>query len=134
MTAASYKWQKISLILMSVFYMAAGFNHFWHAAFYLDLMPAYIPYHLPLVYISGVCELLPGGLLLFASTRKAAAWLIILMLIAFLPVHVDMIVKTRAAMGLLFWVAVMRLPLQFVLMRWAYGLKDFKLNAFKTNT
>src|SRR4051812_11192740 len=112
-----YNKRQLSLISMSLVYIAAGINHFWHPAFYINIMPAYIPFPAEMVLISGVCEIVTGILLWFAPSRKAAAWLIIAMLIVFFTVHVDMIVKTYRAGGLPFWIAVLRFPLQFVLIR-----------------
>lgn len=119
-----YNKRQLSLLIMSGVYIATGLNHFWHPQFYLNIMPSYIPYPLEMVYISGICEIGFSILLWFSQTRKTASWLIIAMLIVFFTVHVDMIVKTYPAMGMPFWIAVIRFPLQFVLIRWAYRLRD----------
>lgn len=82
-------------------------------------MPWYLPYPLQLVYLSGICEILFGALLFPVKTRKAACWLIIAMLLIFLLVHVQMIIDFYPAKGAVFWIAVLRLPLQYVFIRWA---------------
>lgn len=78
---------KISLYLQAAFYLFAGTNHFINPAFYLDLIPDYLPYHDAINLVSGVVEIGFGIGLLFPSTRKLAALGIIAMLIAFIPSH-----------------------------------------------
>jgi hypothetical protein len=40
--------------LLAVFFVFAGANHFRNPDFYLAMMPPYLPWHVPLVYLSGV--------------------------------------------------------------------------------
>src|ERR1700712_2122639 len=82
--------KKASLYLMALLYIAAGINHFASTKVYMEIMPAYIPWHLFMIYLSGVCEVALGVLLLPAATRKLAAWLIIVLLIAVFPANVQM--------------------------------------------
>ena len=42
------------LWLMGVAYLFAGANHFLKPEFYLQMMPAYLPWHALLVQVSGV--------------------------------------------------------------------------------
>ncbi len=108
------------LLVMCLVYVSAGINHFLNPAFYLKIMPSYLPYHLELIYISGVCEVLLGLRVLPLKTRKISSLFIIAMLSLFLVLHVQMLIDTYAAGGLLFWIAVFRLPLQLVLIRWSW--------------
>ncbi len=51
---------KIKIILkylFGIFFVLAGINHFANSAFYLRLMPPYLPWHLFLVNLSGLCEI-----------------------------------------------------------------------------
>lgn len=79
---------KISLYLQSAFYVFAGVNHFIDPAFYVDLIPPYIPYHEFINIASGVIEILFGIGLVFPQTHRFAAYGIIAMLIAFIPSHI----------------------------------------------
>lgn len=120
---------KVFLLIYGVFYIFAGFNHFKSTAGYLAIMPNWLPFPLFLVYLSGVIEILLGVLLLVKKTRRIAAWVIILMLLAFLPVHIDMIEKAPFMMGtkeITPFIAWIRLPIQAVLIFWAwiYTLKS----------
>ena len=72
---------------MSLFYVYAGVIHFSNSDFYLKIMPPYLPYHLELVYISGVLEILFGIMLIFNKTRYLACWGLILLLIAVFPAN-----------------------------------------------
>ena len=52
--------KKASLILISLLYIIAGVNHFLNPAFYLEIMPNYIPVPLIMIYFSGVIEIILG--------------------------------------------------------------------------
>ena len=67
---------------MALVYIIAGALHFIKPTFYLPIMPRYLPYHLELIYLSGVAEIICGLMLLFESTRRLGAWLTIALLIA----------------------------------------------------
>ena len=108
------------LYIMAVFYIAAGINHFIHPGFYLEIMPPKLPYQLPLVYISGVCEILVALLLLPVATRHLGAWLLILLLIAIFPANIQMAINYRHKNDPHLWIAILRLPIQFLLIWWAW--------------
>ena len=105
---------------MVLLYVAAGINHFANTKMYMKLMPSYIPWHLQMVYISGVCEILFALLLIPFASRRLAAWLIIVLLIAIFPANIQMAVDAWHDNQLQRWATIFRLPLQFVLIWWAY--------------
>ena len=108
------------LYLMALLLVGAGINHFIHPQTYMRIMPPYIPFHLSMVYISGACEILFGLLLLPVSTRPVAAWMIIVLLIAVFPANIQMALDFRAKENPYLWLALLRLPLQLVFIRWAW--------------
>lgn len=113
---------------MAILYVAAGLNHFWHPDFYLQIMPPWLPSHHFLVAISGVFEVSFGLLLLFSPTRRIAAWGIILLLVAIFPANVQMMINYWNASNPDLWISILRLPLQLLLIWWAYTYtKEFKL-------
>jgi len=114
--------KSLSLYLMAALYILAGVNHFYNPAFYEPIMPAYIGYHLPLIYVSGVCEMLLGLLLIPFYTRKIAAILIMAMLIIFFWLHIQMLVDYTKSHDKHLWIAILRIPLQVVLIAWAYSV------------
>ena len=81
-------FKKVLLVLLILLYVLAGINHFWHPAFYLRLIPPNIPNHILVNTLAGVAELVLGIMLIFPFTRKAAAYGIVAMLVAFIPSHV----------------------------------------------
>ncbi|MEO6406470.1 MAG: hypothetical protein ABIY51_12360 [Ferruginibacter sp.] len=82
---------KISLYVLVIFYLVAGFNHFISPASYISIIPAYLGNASQINIAAGLSEILLAILLAFHSTRRLASFGIILMLVAFLPVHVYML-------------------------------------------
>ncbi|MEQ9442110.1 MAG: DoxX family protein [Cyclobacteriaceae bacterium] len=109
----------ISLYIMAGVYVLAGLLHFIRPKMYVGIIPPYLPYPRALVFISGFFEIGFGIGLLFETTRSVSAWGIILMLLAFLSVHIYML-QAEKFQKLPTWILWIRLPLQFVLMYWAY--------------
>jgi uncharacterized membrane protein len=108
--------------LLAAFMVAAGANHFIAPATYVGMMPAELPAPLLLVQISGVAEIAGGLGLLVPQTRRLAAWGLIALYIAVFPANLNMAVNhlplgTRPVATWLLWA---RLPLQIVLIAWAY--------------
>ena len=82
------KIRTVSKFLLALFMVGAGTMHFIKPDFYLNIMPPYLPLHLELVYLSGVCEIALGLLLLVPRFSRVAAWGIIALLIAVFPANV----------------------------------------------
>jgi uncharacterized membrane protein len=108
------------LYLMVVLYTGAGMNHFLNTGMYMNMMPAWLPRRLTLVYVSGICEVLFALFLLPVVTRQISAWLLIALLIAVFPANMQMAVNYRRELDPNFWVALLRLPLQIPLIWWAW--------------
>ncbi|MEO7924962.1 MAG: DoxX family protein [Chitinophagaceae bacterium] len=113
-------WGRASLYSMAAFYVIAGINHFVNPGFYKKIMPPWLPWHHGLIYASGAGEILLALLLIPSQTRKLAAGCIIVLLIVVFPANVQMMLNYRAVQHPLLWVAILRLPLQLVLIWWAY--------------
>lgn len=110
----------ISRYLYGVAFMVAGSNHFLNTPFYVSIMPPYLPWHEALVYVSGLAEIGLGGLLLTERWHRLAAWGFIALLIAVFPANIHMAMHPEQyewASPLMLW---LRLPLQGVLILWAY--------------
>jgi uncharacterized membrane protein len=117
-------FKKISYILIPVFYVAAGVNHFRSPDSYYKIIPDYLPYPIFINLFSGVAEIILGLLFIFPKTRTIAAYGIIALLIVFIPAHIVMI-QNGFCLGngycLPEWATWVRLfPLQFLLMLWAW--------------
>lgn len=108
--------------LAAAAFVSVGVLHFTHEAVFLSIMPPWIPasLHRACVLVSGVAEIAGGIGLLVPSTRKAAGWGLLLLLVAVFPANLHMAI-TGAALGDLpanpvgNWV---RLPLQLVIAAW----------------
>ncbi len=112
--------KKISLYMMSLFYVVAGFNHFKNAEFYLKIIPAMLPAPTVLNAVSGAFEMALGMMLMRPEVRSLAAWGLILLLIAIFPANVSMYVQGGSAFDVPDWVLLARLPVQGLLLAWAY--------------
>ena len=55
---------------MSIAYTYVGVRHFIDPDFFLAIMPNYLSFHLEIVYISGIAEIIFGVLLFFKKTRS----------------------------------------------------------------
>lgn len=108
------------LYVMAGIYIFAGLNHFRVPKLYLKIMPPYLPAHKTLNYTSGVAEIVLGILLCFQQTSSIAAWGIIVLLVAIFPANMYMYSNDKAALGLPKWIRLIRLPLQLLLILWAY--------------
>ena len=107
------------LYLMGSLYTILGVLHFTNTGFYRPLMPRFMPSHDLLIYLSGLAEIVLGIGVLIPQSRNLALWGIILMLLVFLIVHVNMLFPSNR-LGIPLWVLSLRIPLQFVLIYWAY--------------
>ena len=109
-----------SLMAMGVFYISIGISHFTSPIWYVQIVPPYLPYKLELVYISGLFEILFGGMLFFKKTRFLAGWGLILLLIAVYPANIYLAQTNGAAMNTTPLIAWARLPVQFIFIGLAY--------------
>jgi uncharacterized membrane protein len=106
--------KSISLFLLIGFFTFAGINHFITPEFYYPLIPPYLVYVEAINMLSGALEILLGIGLLFKSTRKYSAYLMIVLLIAFIPSHIHFIQLGGCipdGLCVPLWVAWMRLLL-----------------------
>jgi uncharacterized membrane protein len=116
--------KKVSLVILVIGYLAAGANHFRVPDMYIRIIPQYIPLPKLLNILAGFFEILFGFLLIFKRARILAAWGIILMLIVFLPVHIDMVIRAPFQLGsvyvtpLIAWIRLV--VLQPLLIGWAW--------------
>jgi uncharacterized membrane protein len=106
--------------LMAALYVLAGVNHFLNPTLYLKIMPPYLPWHRALVEVSGVCEIALGVLLLVLRFARWAAWGLIALLIAVFPANLHMAVHPELYPEIPAAALWARLPLQAVLIAWAY--------------
>ena len=111
---------KVGTVALGLLMIAAGLAHFIFTKKYLPIVPRFLPERIGIVIISGIFELAAGVGLLFPSlVRKEAAFVVLALMIGFLPLHVWDLFRDRPAINPR-WVAMIRLALQFVLIYWAW--------------
>jgi uncharacterized membrane protein len=106
--------------LLALIFVLAGLNHFINPGFYLKIMPPFLPAPHFLVLLSGACEIGLGALLLVPKFTRFAAWGLIALLVAVFPANIYMALYTErfsefSPAGI--W---LRLPVQFVIIGWAF--------------
>ena len=107
-------------LVFGVLFIGVGLLHFVRPAMFVAIVPPYLPSPEALVAVSGAAEMLLGGMLLFQSTAIAAAWGLILLLLAVYPANIHMAVNSHLFPSLSLTALWIRLPLQFVLIGIAF--------------
>ena len=113
---------------MSFAYTYVGIRHFIDPDIFLAIMPDYLPFHLELVYLSGLAEIILGLLLLNKTKRTTAAVGIILLLILVFPANIHLVQSelSQSLLGVTREQAVIRLPFQalFILIAYWHSKND----------
>ena len=115
----------VASVVLGVFVFVAGVMHFANPDFFNEIVPPWLPPNEAFwTYLSGVAEIIIGIMLLRASTRRrgalAAMWLFVLVYPANLYMTWDW--RDRPAPEQL--VSWLRLPLQFVIIWWAWRIAE----------
>ena len=106
------------LYAMAIFYITTGIMHFVRPAMFVSIIPPFIPVPKLVNKLVGGLEVGLGLGLIFESTRTLAAYGIILLLIAVFPANLYM--YQRKHLGIPKWLLLIRLPMQLLLIGWAY--------------
>ena len=117
---ARSRWYLFGLVTQSLFYAAAGINHFVHSRTYVAIVPPHYSHPLGWVQFTGAAEIAGAIGLLVPQTRRAAAWGIIAMLLGYYDVHIYMAAHPERFASVPLWALYVRLPLQLVLIAWAW--------------
>jgi uncharacterized membrane protein len=113
--------RRLSVIVLGLAFVGVGILHFVMPAFFLRIMPSWIPWHAAAVAVSGVFEILGGLGVLVPQTRRLAGLGLIALLVAVFPANVHMALNPSdfadiASPDGLWW----RLPMQPMLMVWVW--------------
>lgn len=106
-------------ILLALNFIGVGIAHFVAPAYFVAIMPPYLPWHFELVILSGICEVVLGGTLFSPRLRTFSRWSLIALLVAVFPANVQhaMDPPPEYDPGVFGWI---RLPLQLVLIGWTW--------------
>ncbi len=113
-------FKQILKYLLAFSFVLAGINHFLNPAFYLKIMPPFLPAHLFLIYLSGIFQIVLGVMLLIPRFTRLAAWGLIALLIAVFPANIYMAMNPQLFPEFSASALYLRLPLQFVIIAWAF--------------
>ena len=126
--------KKQSLILLFLLYFLAGINHFIFPDFYLSVIPTWMPFPKECISLSGVVEIILAVSLFHPALQRLAAWGIVVMLFVFLiGVHIPMVFNWNGWSNTIWWLALVRLPVQLLLIRWAFRFTSGKKIVFSLN-
>lgn len=130
MCASLAQLKRPLLYVMGPLYVVAGVLHFVVPGLYVQIVPPVFPAPLALVYLSGLAEVGVGIGILLPQTRQYAAWATVVLLAAIFPANVYMATSGVVVVGMpgggdpSAFVRWARLPLQGVLILWAYWYTD----------
>ena len=115
---ATFRW------LMSICMVISGASHFIIVDKYIEVIPSTFSNPVEIVYISGVLEILGGVGLLIPHISFLAAWGLVLLFIAICVASISVIFDNTAPTSIPndLWLQVIILPLQFMLILWAWWL------------
>jgi len=115
------KLKTVSRYIMSLLYVSVGINHFLNPEWFIKIVPPILlEFDYQLVFLSGVCEVMFGLLILIPKARYYAAWGLILTLAAVFPANIYLAQTNGVAMDTTAAVAWYRLPFQTVFILLAY--------------
>ena len=112
-------------IVLAIFMIYAGTQHFIKPDFFNVFVPDVLVYKTFIIYISGIVEVVLGILLLIPKYKYIGAKGIFILMLCFLPIHIWDVFSNTPAIGS-HQAALIRLPLQFVLIALAYKLSKNK--------
>jgi len=105
---------------LAVFFIGAGVNHFVIPGTYKQIVPPGLGDPATLVRVSGVAEIAGGVGVLLSRTRRLAGFGLIALLAAVFPANLYMALNPAKFAKIPVWALYARLPLQPLMMWWAW--------------
>ncbi len=124
-SSGRFEYAQSGRIALSVMLVFTAIAHFVFTQGMALMIPAFIPFRTPIVYLTGILEIATAVGLLVPSLRSLTGCLLIAFFILILPANIYAAIKqvdyqtaTFNGKGLAYlW---FRIPLQFVYIAWAY--------------
>ncbi|MEW4488625.1 SRPBCC family protein [Thalassoglobus sp. JC818] len=105
-------------------FLFTGVGHFLMTTPMADMLPPWIPMRAELVYVTGILEIIAAAAVLVPRYRTLTGWIMIGMLLLFLPVNIYAAVN-HVRMGGHQWGPIyllVRVPLQLLLIGWTWRM------------
>jgi uncharacterized membrane protein len=112
------KFKLILTFLFGAIMILGGMMHFINPEMYNPFIPDFLPKDL-VNYVTGILEISVGIGAIIPRYRSAGTLGILVLMLAFLPLHIIDVFKDNPAIGSQ-QAALIRLPIQFVLIFWAW--------------
>jgi uncharacterized membrane protein len=112
--------KSISAVILGLFLVFSGFNHFVNPEFYDAFIPDIFP-KLLVNYAVGLVEVLFGVGLCVPMMRRKTAFGVAILMVIFLPIHIRDLFLENPAIGSQ-TVAIVRIPIQLLLIVWSWWL------------
>jgi uncharacterized membrane protein len=80
----------LAIAFVAAWFLGGGVAHFTDADFFVSIMPPYLPWHLELVWISGVMEIVGAITLLVPKTRFYGGIFLIFITLGVTPANIHM--------------------------------------------
>jgi len=111
--------RRFSLAALIALMGGSGIAHLIVPEPYLKIVPRWVPSASAAVFWSGIAELAVAAALAHPRTRRVGAWATAVLLIAVFPANIQHALDARPGTGE-WWATRARLPLQPVLIWWAW--------------
>lgn len=108
------------LYVMALLYVLAGINHFRKPELYFRIIPPFFTNKKFINEMTGLLEIMLGVYLCIPIFSNLAAISIMILLVVIFPSNIYMVIEKKAHLGLPKWLLYLRLPIQLVLILWAY--------------
>ncbi len=111
----------IFTLLFGIFMIGNGKYHFSKPETYFPFIPSFLP-KLMINYLVAVLEILVGVSVFIPQTRHFGTLIILMMMLAFLPIHITDAFRQNPLIGTR-QVAFQRLGLQLIFVLWAWFIQ-----------
>ena len=116
--------RRVGAGVLALLLLSAGLTHFLNPSFFISIVPPFIPWPRLAVGLSGAAELVLGVSLLIPRISRLAAAGAALLFVAVFPANIYHWLGHVQAGGMVApgWYHTVRLPLQPLLVAWAWWL------------
>lgn len=115
-------WKTVKIV-MAVFMLFGGIQHFTNTLFYAPFVPDFLEFKTTIIYGSGLIEIIIGLLLITKKYEAIGTLALLTLMFVFLPIHIWDVFSEQPAIGS-HQAALIRLPVQFLFIAISWKLKN----------